>query len=149
MKYICISFSDDKYYLELDKENVALREIILHKGEATFEISCFEDCLAEGKVDIHQTEGEILRLTKEQFDNVWYTYTTWYRAEWNRVKESMNIGKLLKMKECYIYPQGIILKRKHLTGLCKKIGGFSLNKIVTVIITGYDDLNMWLIVEKL
>ncbi|WP_043550701.1 hypothetical protein [Ruminococcus albus] len=135
--------------MELNKENVALREIILHSKSSIFEISCFDDCLAEGEVDIRQTEGEILKLTKEQFEEVWQGYTAPCRPEWNRVKESMTIGTLLNMKQCYIYPQGIILKQNHITGLCKKIDDFSLNKIVTVKITGYDDLNMWLIAEKI
>lgn len=149
MQYICILFSQDKYYMELNDDNIALREIILHVDTSTFEISCFDDCLAEGEVDIHQIEGEILIISKEQFDNIWQTYTIRHRPKWNKIKDYMNVGKQLKMKECYIYPQGTILKMGDLTGVCKSTINFQLNQIVPVVITGYDNLNMWLIVEKL
>ncbi len=148
MKYICVSYYQDKYYMELDEENTALREIILHDQLASFEISCFDNCLAEGEVNIDQIEGDILKLSKEYFENLWQTYTLQYKSKWDKIKKSMTIGTILEMKQCYIYPQGIILKQDYLTGLCEKIDDFSLNRIATVRIIGYDDLNMWLIVDK-
>jgi hypothetical protein len=148
MEYICISFADDKYYFELDNDNVALREIILHEDTSTAEISCFDDCLSEGEVDICQIEGEVLKISKDHFEKLWQKYTFQYKDEWNEICNSMIIGTLLKMKQCYIYPQGIILKQDDLTGLCEKIDDFSLNEITTVRVIGYDNLNMWLVVEK-
>ena len=132
MKYICISYYQDKYYMELDDRNTALREIILHDQLSSFEISCFDDCLAEGEVDIYQIEGEILKLSKEYFENLWQAYTVQYKSKWDKIKKSMAIGMMLEMKQCYIYPQGIILKKDHLTGLCVKTDDFSLNRIATV-----------------
>lgn len=148
MKYVCISHNNDKYLIELDEENTALREIILHEKTSSFEISCFEDCLAEEKVDISQIEGEITNLSKKAFEDLWQTTTAQYSSKWYEIKKSMTIGTIIEMQQCYIYPQGIILKQNSLTGICEKTDGFILHRNATVRIIGYDDLNMWLIVEK-
>ena len=136
------------FYLELNIENIALREIILHKDTHSFEVSCISDCFAEGEIDLSQIEGNICELTEEQFEAQWKIYTSQQRDNWNKIKQSAPIGQHLQMQQCYVYPQGIVLKQQDLIAVCEKSDCFSLNQNTIVRITGYDDVNMWLIVES-
>ena len=46
-KYIYLQDEGDKYWIELDGENYAVRQISVDVW-GRYHLSCFEDCLAEG-----------------------------------------------------------------------------------------------------
>ena len=46
-KYIYLQDEGDKYWIELDRENYAVRQISMDTC-GRYHLSCFEDCMAEG-----------------------------------------------------------------------------------------------------
>lgn len=50
MNYIMIKYENEEFWIEIDKENYAIRQIII-SGD-NIEISCINDCLAEGKISL-------------------------------------------------------------------------------------------------
>ena len=53
MNYIIIKYENEEFWIEIDKENYAIRQIII-SGD-NIEISCINDCLAEGNAHIRST----------------------------------------------------------------------------------------------
>ena len=69
MNYIMIKYENEEFWIEIDKENYAIRQIII-SGD-NIEISCINDCLAEGKIYLYELDGDITKIDKEKFDLKW------------------------------------------------------------------------------
>ena len=63
MKYMILTLNEEKYWLEVEEDNYANRQIILDEYKQ-FHISCMEECLAEGPIEESDLEGDIRYLTK-------------------------------------------------------------------------------------
>lgn len=80
MSYIYTDFEGIKYWVEIDDEGYALRQVIEEDGEIS--VSCREDCLAEGVVEIEYFEN----IKSEEFEKVWEKNTQDILKVWNREK---------------------------------------------------------------
>ena len=68
MNYIMIKYENEEFWIEIDKENYAIRQIII-SGD-NIEISCINDCLAEGKIYLYELDGDITKIDKEKFGEI-------------------------------------------------------------------------------
>lgn len=66
MRYISFNYEDEKYWIELNNDNVAYREIILSND--CYHVSALEDCLAEGEFVDEEIEAEIKDITQTEFE---------------------------------------------------------------------------------
>lgn len=146
MKYLLIEIGKEKYWFELDNDGHANRQIVLDEHNQ-IHISCLEDCLAEGSINEKDVEGNISKLSKQEFDNLWRGYLKKYKKTWEEVKKSYPIGVYVRGKFSYSYPQGSIIKGSNFIAIYKGEESFCLNQSVQYRVKSYDNMNMWLIVE--
>lgn len=146
MKYILFVYENEKYWIELDNDSFAVRQIILDENKV-YHISCFEDCLAEGKIDLTELEGEIKKITESEFSFIWNEIIGKYSEVWEKTKRKYQIGKFITGKcKCY-YPHGCIIKGKDFIAIYKGEKHVGLHEQVYVKIVAYDDINMWIVTE--
>lgn len=151
MTYIFFEFENEKFWIEVDKNGYAQRQIICKKG--IYSLSCRTDCLAEGIVDI---ENDCTQISSELFNEVWEKNASEIRAVWNIEKEKYPIGSLVKGTIRYFYPQGIIFDLDNLQGCanfdcCKKMSKPSSlypSRLISGRVCGYDEYNMWILLDK-
>lgn len=152
MKYIHIEFDNIEYWIELDDEGYALRQVIDDNGN--IEISCKTDCLAEGSIKLEDLEGVINIINFNNFEEKWNSIIKKFRYVWNEDKKKYYIGRYIQGKIKYFYPQGVVLQIENSQGICyynkknrgdNNIGG--IGKDINGVVTGYDESNMWLIVS--
>jgi ribosomal protein S1 len=153
MKYWFIDFEEEQYWIEVSDSNIALRQLVKEEGNV-IRISCIEDCLAEGVIDIEELEGKILEISMEEFEKVWSNETKPYRNLWEVQKEIYQIGNIVEGEIKYFYPQGVIMQIGEAKGIYvnKKENnansGYPLDTIKGIV-KGYDDKNMWIIISTL
>ncbi len=145
MNYIVDKYENEEYWIEIDEENYAIRQIII--SEDNTEISCINDCLAEGKVYLYELAGDISKIDKEKFDLKWKECTGQYFDIWNKIKLKYPIGSKFKGEFVRYHPHGAIFKNgfahaKKTDNAKYKIGDSILGKV-----NDYDESNMWLILE--
>ena len=154
MKYITFTFENETYWLELDEEKYALRQIILPTdGFAT--ISCRDDCLAEGAVLTDEIDENIFTIDNNEFEKIWDIHSFPYLSIWNEEKKKYPIGTEIKGFIKYFYPQGIIIEIDKIQGVsdydaCRKNSNpknlYPGHKILGTV-SGYDEKNMRLIIS--
>ncbi len=152
MKYWLINLEEEKYWIEVSDDNIAMRQVIKEVGNV-IRISCIEDCLAEGIFDVEDLEGEILETSMEEFEKVWSNETKPYRNLWKIQKEKYQIGNIVEGEIKYFYPQGIIMQIGEGKGFYvdkKKNNAYSKYPLDTIkgIVKGYDEKNMWIIISS-
>lgn len=142
-KYIYLQDEGDKYWIELDGENYAVRQISRDTC-GRYHLSCFEDCLAEGVFEEKCIEKII---SKNEFQELWDSCLARFSKQWKSVKTKYKIGSNVLGRVEYYYPQGIILKGTDFTALYRGKNNYRLHEEVSVRIVKYDDDNMWFVVE--
>ena len=148
MTYIFVDFEGYKYWIEVNDEGTALRQVTIDENNIT-SISCLEPCLADQYVD---TENDCEIISKDEFEEVWENAVLPYRKIWSteklKYKKGQNISGIIK----YFYPQGAVLD------LNKGYGGMTIENCrekplypgcsVSGTISGYDEENMWILIEN-
>lgn len=155
MRYIYFQFEKEEFYIELDNEHCALRQIIISYDNKPL-ISCRNDCLAEGQIDSDNLDGKISYISKDTFEKVWGLYTSPYRETWNKEKKFYPIGARVKGTVRYFYPYGIIFDIGNLQGCAdyrvtqnnSTADALNINHIITGVVSGYDEDNMWLLIDE-
>lgn len=146
MKYILLQSGKERYWLELDNDNYANRQIILD-ADNRFHISCKEECLAEGQIYADDLDGDISYLGAQEFETMWKHILKKYKKQWKKTKKKYPIGTNVQGIHSYLYPQGIIVRGKDFIAIHLKDEKFSIGKVVQYKVAAYDNINMWLIVE--
>ena len=148
MQYWYIEFEEDQFWIEADEDGTVLRQIISSQT-GLIQVSCFEDCLAEGPFNPHEMEGKIDEIADEQFEKQWESQVIAHREKWYHQKLLFSVGKIVIAKVLYHYPQGYIVDIGNALGC---VHGVELNCNVGDEIQGlvedYDEQNMWIIVLK-
>ena len=67
MTYIFVDFEGYKYWIEVNDEGTALRQVTIDENNIT-SISCLEPCLADQYVD---TENDCEIISKDEFERWW------------------------------------------------------------------------------
>ena len=148
MKYISFEFGKEKFWIEVGADGFALRQITVD-AENNAHISCLEDCLAEGKIEGYELDCTIKKITWHKFQAVWDKYTSTNRKKWDILKKRMEIGKLVQGKVLYHYPQGWILQVDSLLAVYAGDLELNIGQQVSGKISGYDEKNMWLILNEI
>ena len=149
MKYLLINYDDELIYIELDMKNIALRQIVIENNlEKKIHISCREDCLSEGEIDINQlVEYNCRLIKKEEFEIIWNSSINNYKSDWNKMKYKYSIEEEIEGIVSFYYPQGVIIIGSDFFAICYNSEIGLINQKIKVKVKGYDELNMWLIVE--
>ncbi|WP_349407779.1 hypothetical protein [Pseudalkalibacillus sp. SCS-8] len=143
MKYLLIDFEKEEFWVEVGTEGYACRQVIVNEDETTH-VSCFEDCLAEGAIHIDELDGEFRFITQHEFEKKWNTATLNKRKLWEVQKEKYPIGKEVRLKVAYHYPQGWILREADLIGIYSGKVNLRFNQRIKGTVIGYDESNMWI-----
>lgn len=145
MTYINFSSENDKYWIELDSNGLAIRQIMLSDG--CYHISALEDCLAEGIIVPEDLDADVIYLSGDEFEQVWENSLKKYRKEWDFTKQKYKIGSLITAELVFYYPQGPIFKIDN--SLIKYVGNreVQLHEKTRMTIVGYDDTDMWIIAQ--
>lgn len=146
MRYLLLILENEKYWFELDKNNYANRQIILDEyGELHF--SCLEDCLAEGEIKESNLDGNIINSSKEEFEKVWQCVLKKHKKRWEFTKKKYSIGKTIQgICKCF-YPYGTIIEGDDFIAIYKGRESININQLVSIKVTNYDDINMWIETE--
>ena len=70
MQYWFIEFEEDQFWIEVDVDGTVLRQIISSQT-GKVQVSCFEDCLAEGSFKPHEMDGDISEIANVLFEKQW------------------------------------------------------------------------------
>lgn len=132
--------------MELDEELYALRQVIID-SESQMHASCREDCLAEGAVIEDELAGEYREVEPEAFEEIWSLAVKDYRGEWRKTKENYPIGCKIQVVCQYFYPQGAIATGDDFAAVYRGTEEMPLRKSLTAQVTGYDEVNMWLVLQ--
>ena len=143
MRYIFFTSEDEKYWIEINDNNIAYRQIIFSNG--AYHVSALEDCLAEGKIIEEEFEENIIEITNEEFEIIWNDSLKSYRQTWNSIKHTYLLNNYITAKLMYFYPQGAIFKIDNI--IINYIGNeeVKIHEELKMKIVGYDDSNMWII----
>ncbi len=160
IKFKCDWFDNRKEYdtyIEV-KDGYAARQIM--KNDKRYIASNREDSqmeffLAEGEIKVSEIEGVDI-IDKLEFENIWNEHLKRLYPKWVKIKETFIPDMTVEGKIKVIYPQGIILEvSNNVIGVvnydeCIKNSEwksiYPSNK-VKARIKGYDEENMWLILE--
>lgn len=155
MKYWFINFEEEQYWIEVADDNIATRQII-KEADDIIRISCIEDCLAEGVINIEDLEGEIIKISSEEFEDKWKAEIKAYYKNWEFQKVKYPIGKIVEGEIKYFYPQGIIMQIGETKGIYQDKESKESNEYIKYPLNtikgkvkGYDEKNMWLIISSL
>ncbi len=147
MRYWHIIIENNNLWLEVDNNGVVLRQIICSLNDVT-QLSCYEDCLAEGTFNPLDMEGAISETTEVLFEEEWQKHTKKNYAIWLGQKLEYAIGKSVHGKVLYYYPQGCIVKLDNAMGCVSEVkGGFKIGDEIQGVISDYDEQNMWIIMS--
>lgn len=152
MKYIFNKYTyqnrETEYWIELNAEMYSIRQINIGFPYGLV-ISCLEFGLAEDQIILEDMLGEVIELTKEQFDKKWYELLLPYRDMWEEIKNRYTINSIFIGQVNYFYPQGTIIKSDEAIAVAKEVESSFAFEQVQGKVVGYDEQNMWLIVEGL
>lgn len=148
MKYWYIDFEEDQFWIETDEDGIALRQIISSQTGYT-QVSCFEDCLAEGSFNPHEIDGNVSEITNSQFEEQWKSQIVEYKEKWSHQKLFYTIGKLVNSKVLYHYPKGYIVDLGDALGCVYDSGmNYNIGDEIHGRVKEYDDQNMWILISK-
>ncbi len=147
MKYIFIEFEGCKYWIEVDDEGGALRQIIKDE-ENRISVSCLEPCLADQYVD---TENDCVKIKKIEFEDIWEKAVLPYREIWNEEKQKYLKGEKITGIIKYFYPHGAILALDSMLG-CADIDDCNGKPLypgykISGIVSGFNEENMWILIS--
>lgn len=148
--YITFQFEKETFYIEMNQEHIAVREIIITGQEV--HLSSREPCLVEGTIYPEQIDAEISFINKEEFDKVWNRYMKDYREEFVRQKAQYPVGTELKGKIMCFYPEtvlaecaDVIISANYME--CRRNNrkkDFRTGTVISGTVSGYDDENCWI-----
>lgn len=146
MKYLWIAYENEEYWMELDEELYALRQVIID-SDSRMHVSCREDCLGEGAVIEDELDGVYREVEPEAFEETWSLAVKDYCSEWVKAKENYPIGCKVQIVCQYFYPQGAIAAGDDFVAVYRGTEESPLRKSLTAQVTGYDEVNMWLVLQ--
>lgn len=146
MKYILITYENEEYWMELDEESYALRQVTFD-SDSVSHVSCREDYLSEGAVIVDELAGECKEVTQEAFEEIWTLAVRDYYREWLKMKEKYPIGSKAQGVCQYFYPQGAIIEGNDFAAVYGDRDKVIWREQVTAQVAGYDEANMWLVLE--
>lgn len=152
MEYIYGKFENEEFWLELDEEYGAIRQMILSKNK--IQISFRDDCLAEGIVNIEELDGDFEIIAREKFEDKWNKISMKIKDDFEEAKLRYKVGEIVSGNILDKYnPFGIIIsisenvqgqvERKNLNSK-----GFDEGKEITGEICGYDEYTMRIKIKK-
>lgn len=144
VRYILVSFEGEKFYMELDAQGYAIRQLIVDKY-STIHLSCREDCLAEGNVFDMDIEGEVQNISRKLFEEKWSLAILPYEVEWIQTKKKYLIGSRVRGKSLFFYPQGIVMKGQDFFAIYNDNKIKQIDQDIEAQVIAYDEENMWLI----
>lgn len=146
MEYLLLKLDNEEYWLELDNNGYATRQILVENNKE-IHLSCREDCLAEGIVDVDELLGDNVKLSKQEFSAKWQSVTLGYRGEWERTKLKYPFGECVQGICKFIYPQGPVIIGNDYMAIYKGGDSIEINQFVLAKVSWYDDINMWLVLK--
>lgn len=146
MKYISILAENAEYWMELDEELYALRQIII-ENDSNVHASCRGDYLAEGAVIADELDGAYREVTQEKFEDVWSLAVERHRSKWSYTKIKYPVGSIVQGVCQYFYPQGMIVEGNDFTAVYRGEAAVLCREALTAQVAGYDEVNMWLVLE--
>lgn len=146
MKYLLIIFENEKMWIEVDEILIAIRQVVKNNNTKV-DISCRNDCLAEGVIDIDDIDGICKEISKEEFENIWIQEINQYYESWVETKKKYHKNKEIEGICRYFYPQGAIIEGEEFFAVYKGDKDISMNEIIKMKIVEYDDTNLWLITK--
>lgn len=148
MKYWYIDFEEDQFWIEAGEDGIVLRQIISSQA-GLVQVSCFEDCLAEGPLNPHEMDGNVNEITNSQFEEQWESQIVEHREKWSHQKSLYTIGKAVNSKVLYHYPQGYIVDLGEALGCVHDIDlNCHISDQIHGLVEGYDEQNMWILISK-
>lgn len=146
MQYLLIDFDNEKYWLEMNEQLIALRQVIVDKA-SNIHVSCREDCLAEGIVQLDELDGTYKEILQDEFESMWVSALRPYCEEWLKIKEKYTVGRNVEGICKYFYPQGAIIRGEDYVASYKGKKEILFNESLVAQIVGYDEQNLWLVLE--
>lgn len=116
--------------------------------------------LAEGNISIENfenSEGEFEIISEKDFEEMWLKHCKSYKDKWVRSKSKFKTGMQVQGAVEILYPQGVIIKLDEDTiaiadyDECLKNSSYKSlypHQYVTGKVKGYDEINMWIVLEK-
>src|SRR6266498_1502482 len=145
-------------YIEAN-EGIAYRQITVNGDKYLMSNINYPEwgmMLAEGQID-HTGIDEVQEISQEEFDNVWNTHLINQQSQWDQTKQKYTIGVEVTGYIQIFFPQGVIVNLGQDTlgvanyAECRATAkrewmypGFK----VTAIVSDYDELNHWLLLER-
>lgn len=154
MKYIRAQGIEEQeyYYFEVDDEMIAYRQVTLMNDCYKLSIAP-EFYLAEGEIECFEGDEDI---SQEQFNEIWDKAVASYRVGWEQVKLDYAPGTLVNGIIKMFYPQGVIIQlsdRAYAVADSEELRTHTRPELmypgylVQGVIAGYDDNNLWLVLE--
>ena len=145
MRYVFFTTEDEKYWIEINDNNIAYRQVIFSDG--LYHVSALEDCLAEGQIVENELEEAIIDISKDDFELIWNKSLKDYRKNWESIKDSYRLNSNITATFMYYYPQGAIFKVDNI--IINYIGDneVHIHEELDMKIVGYDDINLWIITK--
>ena len=153
MTYIFIDFEGVQKWIEVSEDGYALRQITNDdKKIRSIRTSCRDGYLDEGFVD---TVNDCKRIRKSDFENVWHDATHKLRSLWDNSKQLYPIGERVLGVVKYLYPQGSVFDLGDIQGCVSHADIETFRdkrifpmRVISGIVKGYDEINMWVLLHK-
>ena len=143
MKHIKFKFENETFWIEINNQGYAIRQVVVNKnGDA--QVSCINDCLAEGIIDIKEKDADIETVSVSDFEDVWNKYTQSHRNKWNELKKTVHLGKEMQGNARYLYPQGWIVQIGDMFAICDWELNLVTQQRINGKVCGLDEINMWI-----
>ena len=146
MRYLLICFENEKIWLEINEQLIAMRQIILDEN-LEIHVSCREDCLAEGSIITDELEGTYKEISREDFEIQWKLAIKPVYNEWLIIKQKYPIGTNVEGICKFFYPQGSIVEGTDFFAVYTGKKDLLCNSILVARVKNYDEDNLWLILE--
>jgi len=82
-RYLYHLFGEIEFWLELDDENYATRQITVENS--ILEISCKHNNLAEGSIELEDLEGTSRWIEENEFESKWNEALAPYQNDWQEL----------------------------------------------------------------
>lgn len=145
MKHIYFEFDKHKYYIEVNNQRYAVRQIIEQPNGKVL-LSSRENVLAENQVSIDEDDTLI---SETEFNEVWNKEANTFADTWDEIKKQYPLGSKVSAIVQYFYPQGIICDVEGVLMVTidesYMPGDLMLypKDVLEGVVIGYDEENMW------